>query len=610
MYAKNFIYTCLALFTSIATWAQFQVKTQVSSQSIGINQVLEVRFTMTDDGDDFKRPSFDGFEVVGGPMQSVSHSWVNGKTSMEKSFSFFVQPKKKGTLTIGAASAVFEGKLYKSQQVTIQVGDAVQEQPRQQQRRRDPFAVFDEMQEEILRRQRQQQAELPKNIGQGIHLVAKVSKSSVYVNEPVTVEYGLYVSDQAGFNTMAVKNAPKYENFWNHMIEQKQQSVTRAELNGKSYRYLALQKAVLLPQKDGTLRIDPLELELDEQYFTGRTDVFGAPEIGIRKKVYSSGSKTIQVKPLPLDNQPASYTGAVGSYQFNVQANKTTVKANEPLELTVTVQGKGNLDLLSLPKPTAPNALELYDPEKINRVNKSISAGMEGTKAEKYVIVPQYKGTYTIEPITFSYFDTASKTYKSSTSDSITIEVTDGPELPTNEAIKNKAEVVSKLEIQPLNTTIEWFNGNFITQNTSFYAWWLAPLLLLPLVFMAKNASDKKAGDVSGNKLKANNKLAKKYLSAAKSQIGNKEAFYEALERCLHNYLKAKLTIETSEMSNDTITELLHQCQIKDQDISTFLSIKTTCEMARYAQMDIQTMQNDYDLAVQLISSIDKQIKK
>lgn len=610
MYAKHFLYTFLALFTSIATWAQFQLKTQVSSQFIGINQVIEVRFAMNDDGDDFKRPSFENFDILGGPNPSIRYVSINGRNSMEKSFSFFVQPKKKGNLVIGSASATFEGKQYKSQQVTIKVGDAVQEQPRQQQRRRDPFAAFFEEEEDFYNRQRQQQ-QLPKNMGQGIHLVAKVSKTSAYVNEPLTIEYGLYVSDQAGFNTMAVKNMPKYENFWNHMIEQKQQNVTRATLNGKSYRYLALQKAVLLPQKDGTLKIDPLEIELDEQYYTGRADVFGAPEIGIRKKVYSSGSKTIQVKQLPLDSQPAGYTGAVGLYQFTVQANKTSVKANEPLELILTVQGKGNLDLLTLPKPVAPTALELYDPEKIDRVNKSISAGMEGSKSEKYVIVPQYKGTYTIEPITFSYFDTASKTYKTITSQPITIEVTDGPELPTNASMNNKAEVVSdKMQMQPLNKNIEWFNGNFITQNKSFYAWWLAPLLLLPIVFLAKNVSDKKAGDVSGNKLKASNKLAKKYLSAAKTQIGNKEAFYEALERCLHNYLKAKLKIETTEMSNDTITELLQNNQINSEDISTFISIKTTCEMARYAQMDIQTMQNDYDLAVQLINSIDKQIKK
>lgn len=593
----------------MATLAQFQFRAEVSSQTIGINQPLEIRFSMNDDADDFKRPTFDNFDIVGGPMQSVNRSWVNGKSSMEKSFSFFILPKKKGNITIGSASVVYEGKLYKSQPITIKVGEAVQEQPRQQQRRRDPFAVFDEMEEEMYRRQRQQQ-QIPQNIGEGIHLVAKVSKNTAYVNEPITIEYGLYVSHRAGFNAINVKNTPKYEGFWNHMMEQKQAQVTEAMLNGKSYRYIALQKAVILPQKEGVLKIDPLELEIDEQYLTGRYDVFGAPEISIRKKIYSSGSKTIQVKQLPLTGQPEGYTGAVGNYQFKAIANKTTVKANEPLELTLTVTGKGNLDLLTFPKPVAPNALELYDPEKIDRVAKNMTSGMEGSKSEKYIIVPQYKGSYTIAPITFSYFDVITKSYKEITSDSITIEVTDGPDLPTNDGLHNKKEVVTKLEIQPLDKNIDWFNGNFITKSNSFYAWWLAPLLLLPVAFVVKNRNDKKAGDHVGNKLKANNKLAKKYLSTAKVQIGNKEAFYEALERCLHNYLKAKLKIETSEMSNDNINELLLNNGIKQEDVTTFIGIKTTCEMARYAQMDIQTMQNDYDLAVQLINGIDKQLKK
>lgn len=593
----------------MATLAQFQFRAEVSSQTIGINQPLEIRFSMNDDADDFKRPTFDNFDIVGGPMQSVNRSWVNGKSSMEKSFSFFILPKKKGNITIGSASVVYEGKLYKSQPITIKVGEAVQEQPRQQQRRRDPFAVFDEMEEEMYRRQRQQQ-QIPQNIGEGIHLVAKVSKNTAYVNEPITIEYGLYVSHRAGFNAINVKNTPKYEGFWNHMMEQKQAQVTEAMLNGKSYRYIALQKAVILPQKEGVLKIDPLELEIDEQYLTGRYDVFGAPEISIRKKIYSSGSKTIQVKQLPLTGQPEGYTGAVGNYQFKAIANKTTVKANEPLELTLTVTGKGNLDLLTFPKPVAPNALELYDPEKIDRVAKNMTSGMEGSKSEKYIIVPQYKGSYTIAPITFSYFDVITKSYKEITSDSITIEVTDGPDLPTNDGLHNKKEVVTKLEIQPLDKNIDWFSGNFITKRNSFYAWWLAPLLLLPVAFVVKNRNDKKAGDHVGNKLKANNKLAKKYLSTAKVQIGNKEAFYEALERCLHNYLKAKLKIETSEMSNDNINELLLNNGIKQEDVTTFIGIKTTCEMARYAQMDIQTMQNDYDLAVQLINGIDKQLKK
>jgi len=610
MQMKHFIYTFLALFTSMVSWAQFEFVAQVSRQSIGINQRIEVRFTMTERVESFKRPSFEGFDIVGGPMQSENYIWVNGKSRNEYSYSFFLQPQKKGTLVIDPASVTYNEKQYKTEPITIEVGEAVQEQQRHQQRRRDPFAQFFEEMEEDFHRRRRQQIEMQQNLGEGIHLVAKVSKKEVYVNEPLTVEYGLYFSYQSGFNSLNIKSLPKYENFWNHTIEQKEMQVQEALLDGKRFRYIPLQKAVLLPQKDGVLQIDPLEMEIEEQYYTGRADVFGIPEIGIRKKVYSSGIKTIHVKPLPLENRPNDFSGAVGTYTFTINADKTELKANETLEFTVTVQGKGNLDLMRLPKPNVPDALELYEPEKINRVSKNMSSGMQGTKTEKYIIVPQFKGNYTIEPLSFSYFDLDSKSYKTITTDSITVEVIEGPEIRSNEIVPEKAEIVDRNEIQTLDSNIDWYNGNFITQNKTYYIWWLAPLLLVPLVIVVKKQSHKNSQNTDNKRLRAINKLAKKYLSEAKSKIGEKEAFYEALERCLHNYLKARLKIQTSEMSNENITDLLKEYQVVELDIATFMQIKTTCEMARYAQMNIQTMQKDFELAAELIQSIDKQLKK
>ena len=67
----------------------------------------------------------------------------------------------------------------------------------------------------------------------------------------------------------------------------------------------------------------------------------------------------------------------------------------------------------------------------------------------------------------------------------------------------------------------------------------------------------KRSNDTVGNKTRKAERLAKKYLSKAQKQLGKKEAFYEALERALHNYLKAKLGIETSEISKERITEIL-----------------------------------------------------
>ncbi|MFT7067051.1 MAG: hypothetical protein ACJAUO_002639 [Sediminicola sp.] len=102
--------------------------------------------------------------------------------------------------------------------------------------------------------------------------------------------------------------------------------------------------------------------------------------------------------------------------------------------------------------------------------------------------------------------------------------------------------------------------------------------------------------------------MAKKYLSAAKKTLGNKEAFYIALEKALHNYLKAKLKIETSEFSKDKIEALLTKKQIEESSIQDFISLLKNCELARYSPFSEVQMQEDYNRASEVISQMDKQL--
>jgi hypothetical protein len=118
-----------------------------------------------------------------------------------------------------------------------------------------------------------------------------------------------------------------------------------------------------------------------------------------------------------------------------------------------------------------------------------------------------------------------------------------------------------------------------------------------------------RALDVSGNKIRLTNRLARKYLSAAKKSLGKKETFYNALERALHNYLKSKLRIETSEFNKDKIGELLTKKKVESITLEGFLSILTACELARYTPLSSVDMQNDYDKAAQVINALDKQLK-
>lgn len=602
------LYSILFLLVNIASWAQVQFVTQISRDKIGINEVLEVRFVMNVDGDHINPPNFSNFQVVGGPMQSYNSSWVNGKTSRTVSVGYFLQPTKKGKITIGSATMEYEGKTYKTQPVTIEVGDAVVQQPRQQTHRsRSAQSLWDEFFGD--QREPVQQPQLPQNLGQGIHLVAHVNKTSAFVNEPITIEYRLYVSYYSSANNMQVINMPKFNNFWNHILENKEQRIQEGSYKGKVYRYIVLQKGILLPQKEGNLTIDPMELEILVENPTGRYDVFGRPEMDRGMKKFSSGAQTINVKPLPLQNKPENFDGAVGKFTFTKSVNKTTTKANEPIELYLTVKGQGNLQLINLPTPIVPNALEIYEPETIDKISNNLSTGMEGSRTYKYVIVPQYKGKYTIDPVSFSYFDTETKSYKTITTEETIIDVAEGPELPTNGP--EREEILKTNEFQPNRTNIQLDASNaWDLANNDYFLWLVGlPLLAIPaVVIFGKIRTDQNA-DVEGLAQKKSNKLVKKYLSTAKKELGNKEAFYEALEKCLHNFLKASFKMETKDMSNETIEELLHNHAIDQDTIQQFFHIKANCEMARYAQFTATDQQSDYQNAAQVIQSIDKQLK-
>lgn len=213
--------------------AQVQFEAKASKTSLGLNERLRVDFMMNDDGDNFTPPSFDGFRVVGGPSQQVSQSWVNGRSSFNKSYSYFLLPTQKGTLVIRQASVEINGQVYKTNPIKITVTNAV-EQPR------DPN-------------------DAPQiSSDDAIHLVAEISKGNPYVNEPITVVYKLYFSYNIGITNWRELNKPKYNDFWSQNIDIKQLVAEEGKYNGERYRCVVLRKTVLYPQKSGKLEIEPI----------------------------------------------------------------------------------------------------------------------------------------------------------------------------------------------------------------------------------------------------------------------------------------------------------------------------------------------------------------
>ncbi len=571
--------------------AQVQFEAKVSKNTLGINERLRIEFNMNADGDNFVAPNFEasGFRVIGGPSQSVSQSWINGKSSFNKSYIYILLPTQKGQLTIKQAAIEINGQIYKTSPVKINVTNAV-EIPK------DPN-------------------EAPAvSADDNIYLVADISKSNPYLNEPITVVYKLYFSYSIGISNWRELNKPKYNDFWSQNIDIKQLKAEEGMFKGERYRYVVLRKTVLYPQKSGKLEIEPLSLDIDCQVPSNRRNFWGQPIMVEDSKRVSAGSKIINVRALPESGKPVDFSGAVGQFDFKVNPSKTTLKNGESLDLTLSVIGKGNLKLFSLPKPVVPTALEMYDPVHEENVSTPLT-GMTGRITDKYTIIPQYKGSYQIKPLSFSYFDLASGRYKTITSQPITITVLDGPSVASGEksnpteVTKNKVEVAKSFAFIKPKTSLKSMEKEDFLGSGLFYSLVALPFLAIPLLIVGRRRKRAIDNDVVGNKIRKSNALAKKYLSEAKKHLGQKEPFYIALEKALHNFLKAKLNIETSDMSKEKIREILTERNAQPKTISEFITLTENCEFARYAPSSDTAIQQDYEKAVEIISNLEKQLK-
>ncbi len=589
---KYIIIFILGLATS-SVFAQSQVsfEAKVSKRKLGINERLRIDFIMNKDGDNFNPPSFENFTIVGGPSQAINNSWINGVKSFSKTYSYFLAPKKRGEFIISQSTIEIDGKLYKTSPINIQVTAAV-DKPKDP---NDPNYIA----------------------SQNIHLVAEVSKVNPYLNEAITVIYKLYISPNTGVETWREIDNPRYSDFWSQHINMKGLKLVNSTYKGKDYRYVVLRKTVLYPQKTGKLNIEPLTLDVKVQVPSNRRNIFGDRQMQVVHRTVAAGNRTINVKPLPEQGKPLDFTGAVGDFKFEVTTNKSELKATEALEARILVSGKGNLKLFKLPKLTLPSSLEVYEPEHSENVSTNL-AGMQGNISDSYTIVPSFQGNYPIPSVSFSYFDLKNDRYKTISSKELIVNVTDGPINGDSNKSTDEAKTNSKQSVTVSNNQFASFktNTNLVAIDTAYFfkskLFWsilLLPFLAIPLAIFVRRKKDQRDGDVVGNRIRKANKLARKYLSEAKKALGQKESFYNALERALHNYLKSKLNIVTIEFSKDKIRELLNEKRVNTTTVVEFNELLESCELARYTPFSNVEMQHDYDKASSVITALDKQIR-
>lgn len=568
----------LIILSSLHGLAQkFVAKT--SKTTVGVGERFQISYDLEGaDGKRFVQPTFNGFRLLSGPNTSSNMQWVNGQFSSSQSFSFILMAEKEGEFSIDPATVEVKGQKLSSGPLSIKVvqgrtANQPQRQPQQHQ-------------------QQAQQASAPDDLSSNLFMKLFLDKKEAYVGEQIIATYKLYINAQV---INYANNRPVYNGFYAQDVEiDPNSNMTNEVINGRQFRVATMKKVVLTPQTTGEIEVPALEMEMavrvqDQPKGRSIFDQFFGSYRNVKVEV-NSNSEKVMIKPLPRNEQPGDFGGAVGKYSLNVKTDRTDVNVNEAVNLTVTIEGKGNIELIAVPEIEFPQDFETYEP----KVKQNISingSGTSGKKTFEYVVIPRYAGDFELESITMSYFDPQSGKYKRLDSEPVKLHVNRS----ANSSSSNDMAYIApkKEDVQILGKDIRFIktetselkqHEDSFFGTTEFYALSALPVAGMGLAVLLISGIRRRDSDLTLVKSRKARSMAKKRLAHATKLInGNDKEFYEEIFKALYGYLSDKFSIPVSELNKETIDDHLKRRGIPETLATELRKALDECEMARFA---------------------------
>ena len=212
------------------------------------------------------------------------------------------------------------------------------------------------------------------------------------------------------------------------------------------------------PIPPGVLAGQELKIRGQVQVPTGQRDFFNMPLMKYVPQVASAKIPAIKIKSLP-DGAPSHFTGGVGSLNLIREISRREVSGDESITIKLRIEGKGNLNTTEVPELSNLEGFDIYDP-KFNENIRFSERGITGYKEYEYLLVPQYRGSFVLPEIKWTYFDLKTDKYKTITITEDTLTVRN-PNLAASKPNSNLS-VVPEQESTILNEDIHYLqNINF-----------------------------------------------------------------------------------------------------------------------------------------------------
>ncbi len=612
---KKLFAILIGLMGTLAAWAQTSIRVEVHN-IVELSERFNLVFVVEGEQapSDFQWTAGEDVTVVWGPQKGSSRNVqiVNGKTtrSSQTFYTYILQARKTGTLTIPSAVAKVKGEELRSKPVTIQVVDDG-----------GSSAAGSTASQEPSQTGGQQQARQATSNQGDIFLRLSLSRTSVVVGEPITATLKIYNRT----NLVDFENArfPTFNGFWSQEVDSPTNiEFKREQVDGTMYNSAILRRWVIIPQKAGNQTIDPAEIvclvNVQQRRSTGSIfdDFFNSDFVTTRQRV-STKPATVHVSALP-GGAPASFGGGVGEFQVHARLSKDSLKTHDAASLIVTVSGKGNVALLEAPKLSFPPDFEVYDVKTNVNTDKS---GTSGSKTFEFPFIPRSPGNFEIGPVQYSYYDVKQRKYHTASTAVLPLAVARSASSASGAPQQGNTLVVDRKGVKNLGEDIRFIRTKTsLGTDKGFFVysplWWGAILALLAIgagIWLGFRKMAARRADVTGNRNRRATRQALKRLAQAKDFLDKNlyTAFYEELHRSLIGFVGDKLAMDMADQNKENIEASLIAGGVPEATAKDFTELLDACEYARYSpDSGHEAMNAHYEKAVSTITAIDSSMKK
>jgi len=587
MHYRILAFSLAFLFIGAVKAGAVEISASVNKRvvSVGDKVVLSVKVSGAPRGSNPTLPPLDGFRLAG-TSQSTQIQFVNGAGSISTQYDYSLMALTAGRHTIGAVSLSIGGKVYKTGPLTVEVAQtpqaAAQRAAEDQPKYAPPAA----------------------STGKSMFIELGADKPEAFLHEQVILTFRFYCA--AGLAEQPVYEPPAAPGCVAKVLGEGHSKNYMQVVNGRRYQVSEI-KTALFPYQTGELTIGPAKIsgsvivEPRQRRRNSRNvfdmdDFFGNPFGGFfSSKPFQlvSNQVKILVKPLPAEGAPAGEV-SVGEYRLRVDAKPREIHAGDPITLTMTVSGEGDLDAVAAPVLSNTEGFKTYEPTG----STDITAGADlirGDKRFEQAIVPLNDNIKQIPEVLFYAFDPKTAKYATLKSGPIPIKV-----LPQREG--GAAKIVSgpsgaeKKGVQLLERNIVFIKsspGILIKRGEGrgsailFRALQAIPALLIVLAFVHARHRTRLARDMRYARLHRTGKMTRGRLKSAEEALrrGDVEGLYCSLARALNMYIADRLDIPAGGLTTDMIVQKLAAQGLDAELLRRIEDFARACELARFASV-------------------------